>query len=100
MKKKTTLLVVAIVAVLLASVVTVDQYKQNQNNKNKQEQSRVATEKVLTTKVTELEARQKDLIAKYEVVRVNCEKGVNAHAQLPTFIRTKVAQPSCGQAIL
>lgn len=91
------LLVGVFLVVVGAIVLSVEQYNKNQNNKK---QAQETTQSTLANKVSQLEARQKDLTAKYEEVRLNCEKGVNSHAQLPTIIRNKVEQPNCGQAVL
>lgn len=101
MIKKSILAVVLLVIVLGVSVIVVDQYNANQQNKNKQKQAQESTEKMLANRVTQLEADKKTLLARYESVRVDCERQVNASFnQIPATFKSRLTQPSCGPAVL
>lgn len=93
--KKLTLIVVAAGAVVGVAVLSSNHYNR-QARANEAQAQAVAVQEADNAKAKQAELEQAR--SNYELIRVECEKGVNAWNQLPSYLRKTVQAPICGQA--
>ena len=96
MKKIITLAVVALVAIG-AGVLSMRHYNQNKPNKVNAAQSEIDR---LTQELEAERAKSALYLTKYDVERIECEKGKAAYDILSTAQAKRLHAPQCGPAII
>jgi predicted negative regulator of RcsB-dependent stress response len=95
--KKILLLAVAVLVLIGAGVLASRHYQRNQNKEKAAETSEINT---ANQALEAQKAKNAELLAKYEILRVECERGQDYYGKLTVAIRRTVDPPNCGPAIV